>query len=192
MGRRQLAQYKKTEEPEEREADMFSKPIQPIGPISTLQMTTRSMARQQQMPGMQTTRFGGSRINMANLNLNQSDTPSRGSFENINLLSPRNSGSLGCSYESLTGPLTRSPLVAGSPSSGSSNSLFNATRRGERIRGEVDPVQLVRRLEGVAAQQNVNVTEATPHIVGDQEVRFRGVTYNKLADEVQLGRGSMP
>ena len=78
LGRRQLAQYKKAEEVEEQEANMFSKPVQPIGPISTLQMTTRSMARQQQMPDMQTTRFGGSSINMANLNLNQKATPSRG------------------------------------------------------------------------------------------------------------------
>ena len=115
LGRRQLAQYKKTEEEEEREAYMYSKPVQSIGPISTLQMTTRSMARQQQMPNMQTTRFGSSGVNMANLNLNQSPTPSRGgSYENISLSSPRNSISLGGSFESLAGeqfPLIRRPLL---------------------------------------------------------------------------------
>ena len=84
LSRRQLAQYKKAEEAELREAYMYSKPVQGIGPISTLQMTTRSMVRQQQMPNMQTTRFGGSSVNMENLNLNQTTTPFRGSFENVN------------------------------------------------------------------------------------------------------------
>ena len=196
LGRRQLAQYKKAEEVEEQEANMFSKSVQPIGPISTLQMTTRSMARQQQMPDMQTTRFGGSSINMANLNLNQSATPSRGgSYENISLSSPRNSISLGGSFESLAGeqfPLIRRPLLQGSTSSGSSNSLFNAARRGERIRGEVNPAELTQRLGGLGALPNVNAIEEAPHIRGDQKVRYRGAVFNRLLDKVQLKRGSMP
>ena len=196
LGRRQLAQYKKAEEVEEQEANMFSKSVQPIGPISTLQMTTRSMARQQQMPDMQTTRFGGSSINMANLNLNQSATPSRGgSYENISLSSPRNSISLGGSFESLAGeqfPLIRRPLLQGSTSSGSSNSLFNAARRGERIRGEVNPAELTQRLGGLGALPNVNAIEEAPHIGGDQKVRYRGAVFNRLLDKVQLRRGSMP
>ena len=101
LSKKQLAQFKKSEQLEQVEASMFSRPTQPIGPISTLQMTTRSMSRQQLAPITTQPRFSGSRISMANMNMNEQATPFPGTFHNVDLSSPRNSVSLGGSYESL-------------------------------------------------------------------------------------------
>src|ERR1700722_18326865 len=147
---------------------MFSKPIQGVGPASTLQMTTRSMARNPQMPEMQTTRFRGSAVNM-----NQTGTSQHNSMESINLNSPpRQNFNLGGSFRNLAAgeqiPLNnlgRRALATGSSSSstnslfqrgsnrslarndagsGSSNTLFDA--RQQRLK-TVDPVKLARRLQ---------------------------------------------
>ena len=62
---------------------------------------------------------------------------------------------------------------------------------GERIRGEVSPAELPRRLGGLGALPNVDAIEAAPHIPGDQKVRYRGAVFNQLLDKVKLRRGSM-
>src|SRR3984957_11157097 len=152
---------------------MFSKPIQGIGPVSTLQMTTRSMARNPQMPEMQTTRFRTTRFRGSAVNMNQTGTSQHNSMESINLnLPPRQNFNLGGSFRNLAAgeefPLNnlgRRALAPGSTSSntnslfqrgsnrslvrndagsGSSNTLFDA--RQQRLR-TVDPVELERRLQ---------------------------------------------
>ena len=217
LTRRQLAQYKKAEEAEKREAAMFSKPIQGIGPVSTLQMTTRSMVRNPEMPEMQTTRFRGSTVNMANMNMNQTATPQHNSMESINLNSPRQNFNLGGSFRNLAAgeqmPLNnlgRRALATGSSSSstnslfqrgsnrnlarndagsGSSNTMFDA--RQQRLR-TVDPIELERRLQTLTRDRPI--TQSTPNISDDQQVRFRGAAFRKALDRVQLlGRGhAMP
>src|SRR5271156_2899546 len=50
LGRRQLAQYIKAEEAEQIEANMFSRPMNPIGPISTLQLLGLWLDSKQHLP----------------------------------------------------------------------------------------------------------------------------------------------
>ena len=77
-------------------------------------------------------------------------------------------------------------MTQGSSTSGSTNSIFDAARRGERIRGELDPVDITRRLGALAGAQNVDAIEMQPLIAGDQEVRYRGAVFNQLLEKVKL------
>jgi len=188
LGRRQLAQYKKAEEAEQIEANMFSRPMNPIGPISTLQMTTRSMARQQATPALQ--RFGGN-VNMANLN--DIELTPRGSFDNISLGSPRNSISLGGSSRNLAGPFPlqqinrRTQLMTGTgSSSGSSQSLY---RRNAAVDAAAE-AELTRRLD--ALHTNQNMSRSVPNIAGNQQVRLRRAAFNAATGQVTLEQGSLP
>jgi uncharacterized membrane protein YgcG len=107
---------------------------------------------------------------------------------------------MGGSYESLVGQqqfgfARRPPMnLPGTSSSGSSISLFNASRRVEQTRGAVDASVLTRRLDNLAAMRNAERLQrtATPHLPADQEVRFRGAAFNADTEGVTLTRGSMP
>ena len=141
LSKRQLAQYRKADE-EEAASKMFRSPV-------STPMVTRSMARQTQVLPNQ---VGGSGVvNMGYVN--------RGaSLESINLVSSRNSRSLGGSYESLTGQqmemMNRNRMTITPSSSGSSISLFNSANRSGR--GQLNPMQLTNRLSRVQTQRALN------------------------------------
>lgn len=173
---------------------MFSRPINPIGPISTLQMTTRSMARQQATPALQ--RFGGN-VNMGNFN-DLEITP-RGSFDNISLGSPRNSISLGGSSRNLVGEPFPLQLInrgrgrqlmmgtgTSSSSSGSSQSLY---RRNAAVDAAAE-AELTRRLD--ALHTNQNISRSTPNLAGNQQVRLRRAAFNAATGRVTLDQGALP
>ena len=95
LGRRQLEQYKKAEEAQQRETEMLSKTAGPIGPVTTTNMVTSSMVRN-------TVLNPPTNIPMQQLNLNQTAS-SRGSLESRNLNTPRASVSLDGSLSHLLG-----------------------------------------------------------------------------------------
>ena len=191
--KRQLAQYKKSEEAEEREQrNMLSRPGQGLGPVSRTNMMTRSMSRSANMPDIVNPRHG--QINMGNLNMEHLNTPPffRNNFEDVNLRSggasseylnmlhsPRNSISLGGSFSSFAGesfPLARlipprlhTGNTTSSSSSNGSNILYNsAAAHAGRPMGGISAAALNQRLDAIeAAQRNV--------VAGDQQIRFRNV-----------------
>src|SRR5271167_3286888 len=105
LGRRQLEQYKKSEEADERERNMLSRPVQGIGPVNRSNMMTRSMTRNVNMPDIVNPGYATGQINMGNLNAEHLNTPCfRNNFEDVslrsggssqNMNSPRNGISLG-------------------------------------------------------------------------------------------------
>src|SRR5271167_1846493 len=185
LGRRQLEQYKTSEEVDERERNMLSRPVQGIGPVNRSNMMTRSMSRNVNMLDIVNPGYATGQINMGNLN-----TPFRNNFEDVSLRSggssqymnsPRNSISLGGSFSSLAGeafPLARlNPPrlhIGNTTSSSGSDSLFNAAAaRAGRPMGGVSTAALNQRLDAIdAAQRHV--------VAGDQQVRFRNVGGGQL------------
>jgi hypothetical protein len=198
LGRRQLAQYIKAEQAEEKESKMYSKPATGIGPVNMHQMQTRSMARNPEMIRMQNLRNTAGTpavVNMADFNMNQTATPRGGAFENISLNSPRmNNRRIGGSLRQLADgeeiALARgNTLMVGS---GSSNTLFDEGIGGLARNRGVNAQEVAMRLETLGTRDAQDITQSVPNIMrvaGDQEIRYRGAAFNRLLDKVRLSTG---